>query len=73
MRIQNLQHGALVAALCVVTLGVLPVQAATFNIANGDVAALRSALHTANTNNVADIINLTPFGVYNIMAIDNLT
>ena len=38
--------------------------AATFNIVNGDVAELASAITTANTNGQADIINLATNGTY---------
>jgi predicted outer membrane repeat protein len=37
---------------------------AVFNIANGDIAALRSAILTANANNQADTINLAAGGTY---------
>ena len=45
--------------------------AATFNIANGDVAALKSALTTANTNGQTDIINLAAGGTYTLTTLDN--
>jgi CSLREA domain-containing protein len=42
--------------------------AATFNIANGDVAGLISAISTANSNNQDDIINLAAGGNYTVTA-----
>lgn len=47
--------------------------AATFNIANGDVAGLIAAINTANSNNQNDTINLAPGGVYNLTAADNIS
>src|SRR4051812_11020312 len=38
--------------------------AATFNIANGDVAGLKTAITTANSNNADDTINLAANGAY---------
>src|SRR5436190_1753073 len=45
--------------------------AAVFNIPNGDVAALKNAMNTANTNGEADVINLAANGSYILTAIDN--
>lgn len=45
--------------------------AATFNIPNGDVAALKSAIVAANSNGQADTINLASGGIYTLSAIDN--
>lgn len=39
-------------------------QAATFNIANGDVAAFRNAINTCNSNSQNDTINLAANGSY---------
>src|SRR3982751_1634062 len=39
-------------------------RAATFNIADGDVAGLINAINTANTNGEDDVINLAGDGVY---------
>jgi hypothetical protein len=47
--------------------------AATFDIADGDVAALKNAIITANTNSEADTINLAVGGHYVLTAIDNFT
>ncbi|HLK97226.1 MAG TPA: hypothetical protein VK364_05615, partial [Hymenobacter sp.] len=41
-----------------------PLSAAVFTIANGDVAALITAINTANTNQQADVINLAANGTY---------
>jgi CSLREA domain-containing protein len=43
-------------------------RAATFNIANGDVAGLISAINTANSNNQNDTINLAAGGSYTLTA-----
>jgi CSLREA domain-containing protein len=47
--------------------------AATFNIANGDVAALVSALNIANGNSQQNIINLAANGSYTLTAVNNST
>ena len=46
-------------------------EAATFNIANGDVAGLISAINTANSNNQDDTINLASNGDYVLTVPDN--
>jgi len=46
-------------------------EAAVFNIPNGDIAALKNALIAANTNGQADTINLAPVSNYTLTAIDN--
>jgi CSLREA domain-containing protein len=43
------------------------------NIANGDVAALKAAISTANTNGDADVINLAAKGTYILTTVDNAT
>ena len=48
-----------------------PARAATFEIADGDVAALKSAIATANTNGEGDTINLAEGGTYVLSAVDN--
>ena len=45
--------------------------AATFNIANGDVTALKSAITTANSNGQDDTIELAVKGSYTLTARDN--
>ena len=45
--------------------------AATFNIADGDVAGLISAINTANSNNQDDTINLASSGNYVLTAANN--
>ncbi len=42
-----------------------------FNIANGDVTALKNALTTSNTDGRADVIILATNGTYTLSAIDN--
>ncbi len=51
----------------------LPAQAAVFNIANGDVAALKNAIVTSNSNNEGDVISLAVGGSYVLTAVDNST
>jgi fibronectin-binding autotransporter adhesin len=46
-------------------------QAATFNIANGDVAGLIGAINTANSNSQDDTINLATNGDYVVTVQDN--
>lgn len=46
-------------------------EAAIFNIANGDVAGLIAAINTANGNGEANIINLATNRTYNLTAADN--
>ena len=52
--------------ICVVTLLSVVSHAATFNIANGDVAGLVVAINTANGNGVPNTINLAAGGLYTI-------
>ena len=47
--------------------------AAIFNIANGDVAGLKSAITTSNTNGGDDTINLAAGGEYILLTVDNTT
>jgi len=44
---------------------------AVFNIANGDVAGLKAAMTTANTNGEDDVISLASGGLYTLTAADN--
>ncbi len=48
-------------------------RAATFYIADGDVAGLIAAINTANGNGEADTINLAAGGTYTLTAVDNTT
>jgi len=50
-----------------------PVMAAIHNIPDGDVAALRVAINTSNTNGVHDTINLAAGGTYTLNASDSDT
>ncbi len=62
------------AMLALVVMGVIPAmtsQAATYNIPNGDVAALINAINQANATSGKDEINLTPGGTYTFNAVDN--
>ena len=54
----------LTLAAALAWLACLSVRVATFNIANGDIAAFRSAINTANTNAQADMIILATGGSY---------
>jgi hypothetical protein len=47
------------------------VHAAVFEIQNGDVVALASAINSANTNGEADTISLAPNGTYTLTTVDN--
>ncbi len=47
-------------------------KSATFNIANGDVAGLITAINTANTNNQNDDINLAANGTYTLTNVNNM-
>ncbi len=54
-------------------LGLRATPAATFNIPNGDVAALKNAIAAANSNGQADVINLATGGLYTLTTVDNST
>ena len=62
---------ALVFALCGLAMG-RPAQAAVFNIASGDAAALIAAINTANRNGTKDTINLAA-GTYTLTKVNNDT
>ncbi len=62
---------ALLALAISMAVPVCAAQAATFNVPNGDVAALKSAIKTANSNGQNDIINLASGGSYAIVSVDN--
>lgn len=59
-------------ALCVLTavlvISEVSAEAATFNVADGDVAGLIAAINTANTNGQDDTINLAADGIYTLTA-----
>ena len=59
--------------ICFSLLIALPrfIPAATFNIADGDVAALKAAIATANTNNQTNTINLATNGSYILNGADD--
>ena len=59
--------------LLLVFWGVSPTlsRAATFNITDGDVAVLKTAINTANGTAEADIINLATNGTYTLTVTDN--
>jgi hypothetical protein len=44
-----------------------------FTIGDGDVAGLKNALNTSNSDNTNDIINLATNGTYTLSAVDNVT
>ena len=46
-------------------------QAATFNVADGDVTALKNAITASNTNGQNDVINLASGGTYTLTSVDN--
>jgi hypothetical protein len=57
----------------IVFLSIHAAQAGVFNIANGDIAALKNAITTANTNGESDTINLASNGTYTLTTADNFT
>jgi CSLREA domain-containing protein len=56
-----------VAAICA---ALQTISAAVFNIADGDVAALKSAIAAANTNAEDDVIELAPGGSYSLTIVE---
>jgi hypothetical protein len=48
-----------------------PARAATFDIADGDVTALKAAINASNSNGEDDVVNLAVGGVYTITSVDN--
>jgi CSLREA domain-containing protein len=60
-----------IAASALFAIGLPSIQAATFNIANGDVTAFKNAITAANTNGQDDIINLAAGGTYTLTTVDN--
>ena len=69
---KSLRLFVIAALLAGLALGAAPLaQAATFNIADGDVTALINAIVTANGNGQADTINLAAAGSYTLTAVDN--
>lgn len=58
-------------SLLFAAFSVIPVNAATYTIADGDVAGLIAAIHAANANPGADTINLAPGGTYTLNQVDN--
>jgi CSLREA domain-containing protein len=58
-------------AAVVVALLCRQASAATFSIADGDVAGLKAAITAANSNNEDDTINLAAGGTYTLTAADN--
>src|SRR5262245_11044766 len=66
VRIGSARRGQMAAGglLMVVMFAAAPLSAATFNIANGDVAGLSAAISTAQGNGEADVINLATGGTY---------
>jgi predicted outer membrane repeat protein len=61
---------SLIGALCLLASR-SDLQATTFNIANGDVTALKTAINTSNTNNQDDTIELAAGGTYTLTVRDN--
>jgi hypothetical protein len=70
-------YGSLVRSIaCAVLLTLLsamsrPAHAATFNVVEGDVAGLKTAINTANGNDQDDIINLASGSTYTLTTVDN--
>jgi predicted outer membrane repeat protein len=66
----------ILSSLSVIALaswGLQSAHAALFNVADGDVAALKSAISTANTNGEDDTIELAANGTYPLTDVDNNT
>ena len=61
----------LALAACLVVSFCCRVRAATFNIADGDVAALKTAMNVASSNGEDDTINLAANGTYSLTTEDN--
>ena len=61
----------LIAAAALLSATAEQAQSADFSIPNGDVAALKNAIITANTNEESDTINLAPGGIYTLTVVDN--
>src|SRR5436190_10879989 len=57
----------------VIALSQISLRAATFQIADGDVQSLITALIIANTNSQPDIINLATNGIYSLTIVNNTT
>ncbi len=74
MNLKRVVKQLIAATAAVLLMGATPrADAATFTIANGDVAGLKSAINTANTNNVADTINLASGGTYDLTTVATTT
>ncbi|MFL6538429.1 MAG: choice-of-anchor Q domain-containing protein [Chthoniobacterales bacterium] len=68
----NKLNRLLLALICALTfISARLAQAAVFNIGSGDIAGLKAAITTANSNGVADTINLAANGTYTLSGIDN--
>lgn len=57
--------------LLICTLSVYQLQAAVYNITNGDVSGLIAAINAANSNNEYDTINLASGGTYTLTSIEH--
>ena len=57
-------------SLALFALGFHESKAASFNVANGDVAALKAAITTANSNGQVNTINLASGGTYTLTTVD---
>jgi CSLREA domain-containing protein len=66
-RIRSARTASVVVACCVAGIA----HGAVFNVANGDVSGLVSAITTANGNNQADTINLATDGNYTLTAVNH--
>jgi hypothetical protein len=61
----------LVAGLLLALVGPSAAKAASFDLANGDIAGLISAINQANANGQSNTINLASNGTYVLTAVDN--
>ena len=64
---------ALVFSMAAALIPAGPAMAATFDIADGDVAGLIAAINTSNVNGVPDTINLAAGGTYTLNTSDSDT
>jgi hypothetical protein len=62
---------SLAGVALLLALGQTPAPAATFNVANGDVAGLIAAINAANANGESDIIALAANGTLTLIAVNS--
>lgn len=60
-----------IAGIALILIGAQTVRSAVFNIPDGDITALKSAINTSNANGEDDTIELTTNGDYPLVFVDN--